>query len=79
MLRVRGLSFQYDQYCFCKAVGSKKRERVIQNLDMDVFAGEIFGYLGHNGAGKTTSIRCMSGELPTNCGTIQVRRMGFVV
>jgi ABC-2 type transport system ATP-binding protein len=32
----------------------------IEDLDMNVHAGEIFGFLGPNGAGKTTTIRVMT-------------------
>ena len=31
------------------------------NLNFEVYAGEIFGFLGANGAGKTTAIRILSG------------------
>ena len=31
------------------------------NLNFDVYEGEIFGFLGANGAGKTTAIRILSG------------------
>jgi len=31
------------------------------NLNFEVFEGEIFGFLGANGAGKTTAIRILSG------------------
>ena len=30
-------------------------------LDMDVYSGEIFGFLGANGAGKTTAMRMLCG------------------
>jgi len=39
-----------------KAFGSK---RVIQDLSFDVEAGEIFAFLGPNGSGKTTTLRCL--------------------
>jgi len=32
----------------------------IEDLDLNVHAGEIFGFLGPNGAGKTTTIRVMT-------------------
>ena len=31
------------------------------HLDFEVYSGEIFGFLGANGAGKTTAIRILSG------------------
>ena len=31
------------------------------HLTFDVFKGEIFGFLGANGAGKTTAIRILRG------------------
>ena len=33
----------------------------VQDLTLDVQAGEIFGFLGHNGAGKTTTVRLLNG------------------
>jgi len=37
------------------------------NLTFDVFKGEIFGFLGANGAGKTTAIRILCGlSAPTS-------------
>jgi ABC-2 type transport system ATP-binding protein len=41
-------------------------------LNFEVYEGEIFGFLGANGAGKTTALRILCGlSLPTS-GTIQV-------
>lgn len=42
------------------------------NLTFQVHKGEIFGFLGANGAGKTTAIRIMSGLLEPTSGTINV-------
>jgi ABC-2 type transport system ATP-binding protein len=37
------------------------------NLNFEVYEGEIFGFLGANGAGKTTAIRILSGlSVPTS-------------
>ncbi|HOW10126.1 MAG TPA: ABC transporter ATP-binding protein [Bacteroidales bacterium] len=39
----------------------------VDNLDFEVYKGEIFGFLGANGAGKTTAIRILSGlSAPTS-------------
>lgn len=42
------------------------------NLTFKVYKGEIFGFLGANGAGKTTAIRIMSGLLEPTSGKIDV-------
>lgn len=42
------------------------------NLNFDVFKGEIFGFLGANGAGKTTAIRILCGLLKPSSGIISV-------
>jgi len=42
------------------------------NLTFQVYKGEIFGFLGANGAGKTTAIRIMSGLLEPTSGKIIV-------
>ena len=40
----------------------------VDDLTLDVHAGEIFGFLGHNGAGKTTTIRLLNGVLERSSG-----------
>lgn len=44
----------------------------VDHIDFDVYRGEIFGFLGPNGSGKTTTIRMMLGLLPPTEGTIDV-------
>ena len=43
--------------------------RVVRDVDMQVRPGEIFGFLGPNGSGKTTSIRMMCGLLTPDSGS----------
>ncbi len=42
------------------------------NLSFDVYEGEIFGFLGANGAGKTTAIRILSGLSSPTSGKVKV-------
>jgi ABC-2 type transport system ATP-binding protein len=49
-----------------KAFGGK---RVVDDVSMQVSRGEIFGFLGPNGSGKTTTIRMMCGLLTPDAGS----------
>ncbi len=44
----------------------------VDNLDLEVHAGEIFGLLGQNGAGKTTTILMLLGLTEPSAGTARV-------
>src|SRR4051794_4268228 len=44
----------------------------VDDLDLNVRAGEIFGLLGHNGAGKSTSIGMILGQVWPTAGKITV-------
>jgi ABC-2 type transport system ATP-binding protein len=44
----------------------------VDNLSFDVRRGEIFGFLGSNGAGKSTTIRMLCGLLRPSSGTARV-------
>lgn len=47
----------------------------VDDLSLSVAVGEVFGFLGHNGAGKTTSVRLLNGVLMADSGDIRV--LGF--
>ncbi|PTE20685.1 multidrug ABC transporter ATP-binding protein [Cereibacter changlensis JA139] len=49
--------------------------RVVDDFDMDVPKGAIYGFLGPNGSGKTTTIRMMCGLLTPEAGSGQC--LGF--
>ena len=55
-----------DVHNLNKSFGNKK---VVNDLSMRVEEGEIFGFLGPNGSGKTTSIRLMCGLLTPDSGS----------
>ncbi len=54
---------------------SYKNLTAVDDLSFEVNRGEIFGLLGHNGAGKSTTIECILGTKKHNAGTVQVLGM----
>jgi ABC-2 type transport system ATP-binding protein len=44
----------------------------VESLDLTIGRGEVFGLLGSNGSGKTTTIRMLTGLLPPTSGTAEV-------
>ncbi|MCD7774022.1 MAG: ABC transporter ATP-binding protein [Clostridiales bacterium] len=46
--------------------------RGVFDVSLDIKKGEVFGYLGTNGSGKTTTIRHMMGFLKPNSGKVEV-------
>lgn len=44
----------------------------VDDISLELKEGEIFGFLGQNGAGKSTTIKCLTGILPYNSGTIEI-------
>lgn len=47
-------------------------QRGIENVSFDVREGEVFGFLGANGAGKTTALRVIMGLLHPTSGSVTV-------
>jgi ABC-2 type transport system ATP-binding protein len=60
MIEVRSLTKRYAGHT------------AIQGLDFEVARGEIVGLLGLNGAGKSTTMRILSGFIPATGGTARV-------
>lgn len=44
-----------------------KNQTALNHLDFSVESGEIFGFLGPSGAGKTTTIKILTGQLSSSC------------
>ena len=59
-IELRGLSHRYDV------------DPVLRDIDLTIEHGEIFGFLGHNGAGKTTAINILTTLIEPTGGTTKV-------
>ncbi|WP_255198153.1 ABC transporter ATP-binding protein [Halorarius litoreus] len=62
MIRVRDLSYTY----------AGATDPALRGLEFDVEAGEVFGFLGPSGAGKTTAQKVLVGLLDDYTGEVQV-------
>lgn len=49
--------------------------RAVENLTISVSKGEVFGLLGANGAGKSTTVECILGTKKSDSGTISILGM----
>lgn len=52
-----------------KVYGEKK---AVEDLSLEISAGEIYGFIGHNGAGKTTTLKAVVGILPFDEGEVKI-------
>lgn len=56
-------------YKLAKAFGSFV---AVNKIDLEVFKGDVFGFLGPNGSGKTTTIRMLLGLIRPTSGTVEM-------
>ncbi|MGN1401963.1 MAG: ABC transporter ATP-binding protein [Bacillus sp. (in: firmicutes)] len=47
-------------------------EQVLQDINLDVYKGQIIGYIGTNGAGKSTTIKIMLGLIHEYTGYVSI-------
>ena len=62
MLEIKNLTKKYKNSNFYS----------VKDLTLTLKEGEIFGFLGKNGAGKSTTIKCITGILPFEEGSINI-------
>ncbi len=61
MLKIQNLSKSYQKGTYA-----------VKNLSLNVKSGEIYGFVGHNGAGKSTAIKSIVGALGFDDGEILI-------
>jgi ABC-2 type transport system ATP-binding protein len=62
IVEIKGLSKKYK----------KANKYAIEGINVDCYAGEIVGLLGKNGAGKSTTIKCLTGFFPFENGKVKI-------
>jgi ABC-2 type transport system ATP-binding protein len=83
VIRTRGLRKVYTDFW------GRPRIVAVHGLDLDVHRGEVFGFLGPNGSGKTTTTKLLLGLLNPSAGSAHVlghapgdprgnRRLGYL-
>ena len=60
MLEIKGFSKSYGNF------------KAVDNLNLTVNNGEIYGFIGHNGAGKSTTIKAVVGAMDFSEGEILI-------
>lgn len=60
----------------CKSYGNRP---IIENINISVKKGEVFGLLGANGAGKSTTIECILGTKIADKGTVSILGMNPIL
>ena len=65
-IEIEGLSKTYP------ASGKSPEHKAIDNINLKIPRGSIFGLLGPNGAGKSTLINIMAGVVQKNSGQVRI-------
>ena len=63
MIEVKGLYKGYDN----------DENYVVKDMNIHVEKGMIHGLIGHNGSGKTTIIKCLTGIYPPDKGEVRIK------
>ncbi len=56
-------------YGLYKNIGNKQ---IISNMALEVYQGDVYGFLGPNGSGKTTTIRMLVGLIKPTMGNVKI-------
>lgn len=61
---------QYDKVCYSYQTITKKKKRVLHEVDLTINEGDYIALVGNNGAGKSTLMRLLTGLIKQEAGDI---------
>ncbi|XP_074649468.1 uncharacterized protein LOC141904723 isoform X2 [Tubulanus polymorphus] len=61
-ISIQNLTKRYGKCC-------RKKKVAVDGLNLNLFEGQVTAFLGHNGAGKTSTINILTGITPPSSGT----------
>ena len=65
MLQIEGLTKKYGE------------KTAVDALSLHIAPGEVYGFIGHNGAGQPTTLKCVVGILRPDAGKITIDGISF--
>jgi ATP-binding cassette subfamily A (ABC1) protein 3 len=71
-ITIKHLRKEFDRSSCGRTTGTYAPLIAIDDLDVQIYEGEIFALLGHNGAGKSTTISVLTGMLSASAGDVRV-------
>ena len=72
IIDVKKISLEYKERDLIKKLKGSKSSRGIKDISFTVKEGEIFSIIGLNGAGKTSTLKCVLGLMKPDSGEIEV-------
>ena len=72
IIKVDNLTVQYKEKDIWKGIKNGRYKRGIEGIGFEVKRGEVFSIIGLNGAGKTSTMKCILGLVDPDSGSVEV-------
>ena len=69
LIEGKGITVRFTNY----TDGKRSIKTVLEDLDIDIYKGEILGLAGESGSGKSTLAKALLGIVPLASGTIETK------
>ena len=72
IIKVDNLTVHYKEKDIWKGIKKGRHKRGIEGIAFEVKKGEVFSIIGLNGAGKTSTMKCILGLIEPDSGSIEI-------